>query len=133
MTQPSHTIMSQRTGSVSTLSLASSGLTQIAQTSPHEIDGFLLDYLLIEIIGGFRRSAVIARQRLEKYEKEMISIGMLPESINKKDNLSKDDHDALIQRLETAGKHVGANLCERCAQHQPLFALTRLSNCAISD
>ncbi len=98
-------------------SLVSPSLSKLADSSPHEIDGAVLDYLVIELVDTFRSSAASARARFQRHEQDMISAGFLPQSAKRKAEQSGsgyyDDDQAIVARLEHAGKHVGANLTER--------------------
>jgi hypothetical protein len=110
---------SQPQWAASSASLASPSLTKLADSSPHEVDGAVLDYLVIELVEAFRESAVFARARFQKHEQDMISAGFIPQSAKRKtEPLSSgiaEEDQGLVARLEMAGKHVGANLTERYA------------------
>jgi hypothetical protein len=102
----------------SSTNLTSPGaLSLLADSPPHEIDSALVDYLLIELVDGFKASSAVAHARFKQSEQELISAGLLPESVGKKkeppSSLQPEEDQALMTRLEFVGKHVGANLSER--------------------
>ncbi|EJD54939.1 transport protein particle component [Auricularia subglabra TFB-10046 SS5] len=99
--------------STSTASLLPT-LSPLADPAPRLADGTLLDYLLIELVPTLADSSAVATARASKTEAEMRAAGLLAPA--RKQNAaaaSEDADEALRQRLEAVGAHVGANLVER--------------------
>ena len=110
-------MQSQASWAVSSTSLSSPALSKLADSTPHEIDGAVLEYLFIELVRCFKDSAAIMQSRLERHEQEMIDAGLLPASVKKRKEhpnaLQSEPDQALLSRIDMAGQHVGANLSER--------------------
>jgi len=102
-----------------------------------------MDYFLIELVATLRESAAVATARSKKVEQEMLEAGLIPPPVSvpssikkEKDSSARDsvtslasktgsavggksvvdeEEEAVRQRLETIGMHVGANFSERSA------------------
>lgn len=120
----------------------SSVITALADPPTRLMDTPALDYFLIEVVNTIRESTAVAVARTKKLEQEMVEAGLLPPPANTPSNavsskrestvrdsvgsgISKGDsgllkvagdeeEEALRQRLEAIGMHVGANVAERC-------------------
>ncbi|TCD68580.1 Trafficking protein particle complex subunit 33 [Steccherinum ochraceum] len=129
----------------------STAISALADPPLRMMDTPALDYFLIEVVNTLRDSAAVATARTKKLEQEMIDAGLLPPlnpptgtATNKRDSTMRDslgssmskgdssqsksgveeDDEALRQRLETIGMHVGANIAERLCHDRPLFSDT---------
>lgn len=122
---------------------SSTNLAAIADPPIRQIDGAAMDYFLIELVATLRESAAVATARSKKVEQEMLEAGLIPPPVSvpssikkEKDSSARDsvtslasktgsavggksvvdeEEEAVRQRLETIGMHVGANFSERSA------------------
>ncbi|KAI0782189.1 NO signaling/Golgi transport ligand-binding domain-containing protein [Abortiporus biennis] len=131
-----------------------STLSAVSDPPVKLMDGPALDYFLIEMVNTLRESSKHATARTKKIEQEMVEAGLLPPVppplpptivTNKRDSVMRDsissntsradsiagkngavdeEEEAIKQRLETIGMHVGANVAERLCHDRALFSDT---------
>ncbi|CAL1696801.1 unnamed protein product [Somion occarium] len=125
----------------------SASISALADPPPKLMDGPAMDYFVIEMVNTLRESSSVAISRTKKIEQEMVEAGLLPppgsatatattkresarDSMSStprldggKGELSEED-EALRQRLESIGMHVGANVAERLCHDRALFSDT---------
>ncbi|KAI0078523.1 transport protein particle component [Panus rudis PR-1116 ss-1] len=121
-------------------------LNALADPPPALMDAAAMDYFTIELVNTLRESSAVAIARTKKIEQEMADAGLLPPpappstaakrdsardsmtSTPKLESSSKqglsDEEEALRQRLEAIGMHVGANTAERLCHDRALFTDT---------
>ena len=121
--------------STSTATLAGN-LADFAEPPTNLMDAPALDYFFIEMVNTLRHSSAVAISRTKKIEQEMAEAGLLPPAPpatsaaakreSARDSISSvtpkadggkpeftEEEEALRQRLENIGMHVGANVSER--------------------
>lgn len=108
-------------------------LAALGDPQPRFVDAAAMDYFLIEAVQTLRHSSAVAEARAKKIEDEMIDAGLIPpppppqvkakkdaqrDSVGTGSSVPNDDEDeGLRARLEAIGLHVGANITERCGDH----------------
>jgi hypothetical protein len=108
-------------------------LAALGDPQPRLVDAAAMDYFLIEAVQTLRHSSAVAEARAKKIEDEMIDAGLIPpppppqvkakkdaqrDSVGTGSSVPNDDEDeGLRARLEAIGLHVGANITERCGDH----------------
>ncbi|CAK5270260.1 unnamed protein product [Mycena citricolor] len=141
----------QITPSVSANGLVPQNLLALADPPARQVDGAVMDYFMIELVNALRASAAVATERSKKIEAEMVEAGLIPPALSgptphslKRDATARDSvtsvnsrastsgrvsgadegEEAVRQRLEAIGIHVGANFTERLCRDRPLFGET---------
>ncbi|CAK5284267.1 unnamed protein product [Mycena citricolor] len=116
-----------------------SNLLALADPPARQVDGAVMDYFMIELVNALRASAAVATERSKKIEAEMVEAGLIPPALSgptphslKRDATARDSvtsvnsrastggrvsgadegEEAVRQRLEAIGIHVGANFTE---------------------
>lgn len=120
--------------STSTATIAGN-LSALAEPPAALMDGPALDYFYIEMVNTLRNSSAVSIAKTKKIEQEMAEAGLLPPAPpttaaakreSARDSISSatpradgakpeftEEEEALRQRLENIGMHVGANVAER--------------------
>lgn len=110
--------MSQAPWAASTTNLTSPSLLTLIDAAPHEIDAAPLDYLFIELVLSFRRSAAVAHARFKRIQDDLqrLELDSATDTRTKKPPPPSPEveiEQMLIERLEKAGSHVGSSYTER--------------------
>lgn len=102
-------------------------LLALAADEGHQVDGTVLDYLLIEAVNSLKLSTIVATKRQRELEEEMSRTNLLQQSSTKESQINTSE-ELLKARLEKIGSNVGANIVERYYYSREMTVQTQNSN-----